>query len=218
MNKVIQIIIKDIPTSYCPEDKDKIIYEEDEDGFIEVARKRKQDQISSNRGRDKPKANDCNESPPIEPPRNKPTKQSRPDPVRENQSQKSPSAKSKLLSQTKSKLLSQTVRAGGTNSLRSTASPACADKIIDIGRSTKNNHPDTKVTLSTLVARNDDDVLTEKVNEENNIIRKHCRENNRALIEHDKIIPKHQNRTGLHLNKSCTALLAKNFISHIRSN
>ena len=41
LNKVIQIIIKDIPTSYCPEDRDKIIYEEDEDGFIEVARKKK---------------------------------------------------------------------------------------------------------------------------------------------------------------------------------
>ena len=106
----------------------------------------------------------------------------------------------------------------GTNSLRSTDSPACADEIIDIGRSIKNNHPDTKVTLSTLVARNDNDVLTDKVNEVNNIIRKHCRENNWALIEHDKITPKHLNHSGLHLNKSGTALFAKNFISHIRSN
>ena len=106
----------------------------------------------------------------------------------------------------------------GTNSLRLTDSPACADEIIDIGRSIKNNHPDTKVTLSTLVARNDNNVLTEKVNEVNNIIRKHCRKNNWALIEHDKITPKHLNRSGLHLNKSGTALFAKNFISHIRSN
>ena len=61
-------------------------------------------------------------------------------------------------------------------------------------------------------------VLTEKVNEVNNIIREHSRENNWALIEHDKITPKHLNRSGLHLNKSGTALFAKNFISHIRSN
>ena len=47
LNKVIQIIMKDIPTSYYPEDKDKTIYEEDEDGFIKVTEKRKQDQISS---------------------------------------------------------------------------------------------------------------------------------------------------------------------------
>ena len=40
-NKVIQIIMKDIPTPYRPEDKDKFIYEEDEDGFIKVARKKK---------------------------------------------------------------------------------------------------------------------------------------------------------------------------------
>ena len=269
LNKVIQIIIKDIPTSYCPEDRDKIICEEDEDGFIEVARKKKSgnktkfpaaqesSESRNGRGRNKPDANGCNESPLIKPPRNKPTKQSRPDPARENQSQKSPSAKSKLiyiagdsiLKNLQGHKMSHTAKVKvssfpgcttrdmhdhikpllrrspdeiilhvGTNSLRSTDSPACADEIIDIGRSIKNNHPDTKVTLSTLVARNDNDVLTEKVNEVNNIIRKHCRENNWALIEHDKITPKHLNHSGLHLNKSGTALFAKNFISHISSN
>ena len=216
LNKVIQIIMKDIPTPYCPEDKDKIIYEEDEDGFIKVPRKKKSgnktkypaaqesSESRNGRGRNKPDANRYNESPSIKHPRNKPTKQSRPDPVRENQSQTSPSAKSKLIYIAGDSILknlqghkmsrSAKVKVScfpgcttrdmhdhikpllrrspdeiilhvGTNSLGSTDSPACADGIIDIGRSIKNNYPDTKVTLSTLLARTDDDVLAEKANE-----------------------------------------------------
>ena len=110
LNKVSQFIVKDIPTSYSTEDKDKTTYEEDTDGFIKFSRKTKcgntisypaaqeSSEPRNGRGRNKFDANGYSEPPSIKPPRNrKPTKQSRQESVREDQSQKSPSAKSKLI-------------------------------------------------------------------------------------------------------------------------
>ena len=46
-NKSLNKVMKDIPTSNSLEDKDKITYEEDEDGFIKVSRKMKSGNITN---------------------------------------------------------------------------------------------------------------------------------------------------------------------------
>lgn len=102
----------------------------------------------------------------------------------------------------------------GTNDL-STKEP---NQIINL---TKNLHktiqeisPSTRVTISSLVARSDD--YAEKVIEVNSLLDHYCSKSKLGLLSHNQIDKRGLNRSGIHLNKFGTTLLAKDFISLIK--
>ncbi len=67
------------------------------------------------------------------------------------------------------------------------------------------------VVLSGLTTRIDNDNLAVKVNEVNSTLKRFCRQNHMNFFDHSNITPNHLNRSGIHLNKIGTSLLARNF-------
>lgn len=108
----------------------------------------------------------------------------------------------------------------GTNDLQQSESPrACAEKIVDLANSIAIESPATTVSLSALTTRSDrDGLLVNKVKEVNKVLRTFCNQNDWGFISNDNITDQHLNRSGLHLSRSGTSLLAQNFIKHIKSN
>lgn len=105
----------------------------------------------------------------------------------------------------------------GTNSLRSCDTPrACADEIIDLATMVSRESP-AKIALSSLVCRSDDEALAYKIAEVNTTLKDCCTRKSWGFIDHSNISPSnHLNRSGLHLNKSGTSRLARNFINYLR--
>ena len=105
----------------------------------------------------------------------------------------------------------------GTNSLRSCDTPrACADEIIDLATIVSRESP-AKIALSSLVCRSDDEDLAYKIAEVNTTLKDCCTRKSWGFIDHSNISPSnHLNRSGLHLNKSGTSRLARNFINYLR--
>ena len=68
-----------------------------------------------------------------------------------------------------------------------------------------------ELTLSEVIARNDDALLADKVNKYNEKLENLCLERNWGLIKHNNINKLHLNKYGLHLNQQGTAMLAGNF-------
>ena len=106
----------------------------------------------------------------------------------------------------------------GTNSIRSSESAqACADEIADLAALVNSNS--TKVTISSLLPRSDDEDLGDIIKEVNEIIGKLCQQNKWSFIDHQNINTNtHLNRSGLHLNKIGNTQFAKDFIDYIKSN
>ena len=105
----------------------------------------------------------------------------------------------------------------GTNSLKSHESPrVCAEEIVDLAWSVDNSTSDTTVTISSLVTRTDEDGMSEKIRSVNNTLKQFCRQTHWNFIDHSNITPNHLNRSRLHLNKTGTSILARNFITHIK--
>ena len=104
----------------------------------------------------------------------------------------------------------------GTNNLRNCEnSTTCAKDIIQLGESINSSIPETKITISGLITRDDEEILASKVNEVNAMLEQLCLEKNWAFIEHCNITSQYLNKSKLHLNKQGTSLLACNFINHI---
>ena len=102
----------------------------------------------------------------------------------------------------------------GTNSLRSCDFPrACAEEIIDLATTVSCESP-ANIALSNLVCRSDDEALGCKVAEVIKILKDCCTQKSRGLVDHSNISTSESNplnRSGLHLNKSGTSRLARNF-------
>ena len=104
----------------------------------------------------------------------------------------------------------------GTNNLRGRETPTkCAEEIISLAKAIKSNLPMTTVAVSGLTTRTDNDNLAVKVNEVNSTLKRLCRQINVNFIDHSNITPNHLNRSGIHLNKMGTSLLARNFNNSI---
>ena len=105
----------------------------------------------------------------------------------------------------------------GTNSLRSSSTPReCAVELIDLAESVSSGTSAT-ITISSLINRSDDEVLAYKVPDVNKVLKERCLQKNWGLVDHSNIsATSHLNRSGLHLNKSGTSRLARNFINHLR--
>ena len=59
--------------------------------------------------------------------------------------------------------------------------------------------------------------MTKKITEVNEQLEHHCKSNKWAFTKHSNIESNHLNSYGLHLNKSGTALLAKNVTSFLNN-
>ena len=76
--------------------------------------------------------------------------------------------------------------------------------------------PSTKVTISELIMRTDDDALNSKIQHVNTLLRQNCAAANIPLIEHSDINNDCLNQSGVHLNKKGTSLFALSVIKHLR--
>ena len=104
----------------------------------------------------------------------------------------------------------------GTNSLRETETPEkCADEIANLAKQVINACPETTVALSSIVTRSDDKFLAAKAIEVNLHLKQACHQNHWSFIDHSNIKPTHLDRSGIHLNKAGTLLMARNFSSNI---
>ena len=80
----------------------------------------------------------------------------------------------------------------------------------------KENSPETTIVMSELIKRDDHPVAKSKVLEVNKLIRDYCNKNKIDVISHNNIDERSLNGSRLHLNRSGTALFAKNLITHLK--
>ena len=91
-------------------------------------------------------------------------------------------------------------------------------KIIDLA-TMASSKSSAKIALSSLVCRSDDEALACKISGVNKILEESCRQNSWGFVDHSNILGNyHLNRSGLHLNKSGTSRLARNFTNYLRLN
>ena len=106
----------------------------------------------------------------------------------------------------------------GTNDLTTSERRQVAEALVDLASKASTEYPDTKISISGLISRNDDLKLKEKVLEVNKVLRQLCNQNEWDSIDNSNIKYGNLNPGGLHLTANGTKLLANNFIQHIRSN
>ena len=104
----------------------------------------------------------------------------------------------------------------GTNSLKSRESSArCAEEIVNLGESIKSSVPELDLAISGLITRSDDEMLTRKVDEVNTALKQSCLQKGWKFIDHANITSENLNRSKIHLNKSGTSMMARNFTNYI---
>ena len=104
----------------------------------------------------------------------------------------------------------------GTNSLRESETPEkCASEIANLAKQVVDACPQTAVALSSIINRSDDMVLAAKAIEANLHLKQACHQNHWSFIDHSNIKQTHLNRSGIHLNKAGTLLMARNFTNSI---
>ena len=103
----------------------------------------------------------------------------------------------------------------GTNDLRDRSSRDVAEQIVDLGNLVSSSSPDTKVTISALTQRYDEECLGKKVTDCNKVIKSFCNQNGWGFVKHPNIDESCVNNQKLHLNKKGIAILASNLVNHI---
>lgn len=104
----------------------------------------------------------------------------------------------------------------GTNDIHSSSPKKIADEIISLGVKIKKSAPDTKVAISSLTTREDDELIIPKLKETNKQLKLLSRRNDIGLITHDNIDSSCLSRDLLHLNKKGSSFLATNIIKYLR--
>lgn len=104
----------------------------------------------------------------------------------------------------------------GTNSLKGREnSTHCAEEIVSLGEKIKRSIPETELIVSGLVTRLDDDMLTRKVNEVNAALKESCVQKHWKFIDHTNITINQLNQSRIHLNKTGSSMMARNFTNYI---
>ena len=103
----------------------------------------------------------------------------------------------------------------GTNDLKDHSSRVVAEQIVDLGNLISSSSPATKVTISALTQRYDEECLGKKVTDCNKVIKSFCNQNGWGFIKHPNIDETCVNNQKLHLNKKGIAILASNLVNHI---
>ena len=101
----------------------------------------------------------------------------------------------------------------GTNDVKDDTKSAevVAAGILNLGNQIKDNLPNTKVSISSLIVRKDKTSVLNKINNINVILKRVCEQNNWTYIDHNNIDYSCLNRHGLHLNRKGSSLVSKNF-------
>ena len=99
----------------------------------------------------------------------------------------------------------------GTNNVKVAETKTLAENVVRLARQVERDSPDTTISISSLVTRKDD-AQEGRITDINKQLQQHCRNHHWNLIKHDNITHQHLNRGGLHLTKTGTSILAKNFI------
>ena len=105
----------------------------------------------------------------------------------------------------------------GTNDLCNKEATEIAEGIIEVGQLIKQESRKTEIIISQIVNRTDKAGMTKKITEVNELLEHYCKLNKWALIKHSNIESNHLNSYGLHLNRSGTAMLAKNITSFLNN-
>ena len=105
----------------------------------------------------------------------------------------------------------------GTNDLCNKEATEIAEGIIEVGQLIKQKSRKTEIIISQIVNRTDKAGMTKKITEVNELLEHYCKLNKWALIKHSNIESNHLNSYGLHLNRSGTAILAKNITSFLNN-
>ena len=98
----------------------------------------------------------------------------------------------------------------GTNDLKDHSSCVGAEQIDDLGNLISSSSPATKVTISALTQRYDEECLVKKVTNCNKVIKSFRNQNGWGFIKHPNIDESCVNNQKLHLNKKGIAILASN--------
>ena len=100
----------------------------------------------------------------------------------------------------------------GTNNIKKDKSKQIKQKLVKLVDEIKQEHPGLEIGISSILHRNDDPSLNLKVDQVNSHIEQYCHDKNFDFINNDNIISeKCLNRSGLHLNRQGSSLLAYNF-------
>ena len=110
---------------------------------------------------------------------------------------------------------SEIILHAGTNDLRDSSSPAVVEKLVDLGNLISSSPPSTKVTISALTQRFDDESLGKKVTECNKVIKSFCNQNGWVLVQHPSLDLSCVNSLKLHFNRKGIAILLSNFVNHL---
>ena len=99
----------------------------------------------------------------------------------------------------------------GTNDLKHSPPRHIAESIVNLVTNINDESPETKVGISTLLIRNDDNNISVKVNQVNSILKDICNQRKIPLLVNTNITSTHLNSKGLHLNRQGSATLQRNF-------
>ena len=105
----------------------------------------------------------------------------------------------------------------GTNDVRSSSPTTIAKKVTELAEQFKKESSNTRIIISSLVTRSDNQDLARKVNDTNNIIKSNCCKKNWVFLDNSNINRSHLNYRGLHLNHEGSALLQDNFKNILKS-
>jgi len=105
----------------------------------------------------------------------------------------------------------------GTNYFKDDTKSAevVAAGILNLGNQIKDNSPNTKVSISSLIVRNDKTSVLNKINGINIILKRVCNQNNWTYIDHNNIDYSCLNRRDLHLNRKGSSLVCRNFSQYL---
>ena len=105
----------------------------------------------------------------------------------------------------------------GTNNVKdSESSQKIAESISKLGGQIKENSPNTKVAISSIIIRKDKACIRNKIKHINVILKNICDQNGWTFIDNRNIDFFCLNRRGIHLNRRGSSLVTQNFLNHLR--
>ena len=105
----------------------------------------------------------------------------------------------------------------GINDLKQNEPKSIVEQILDIGHVIHSISPETKICLSGVIKRSDDNELNAKVGEINRLLKIAYSEFGFDYTDNSSIDVSCLNKSGLHLNRRGDTSLANNFKSYLRS-
>lgn len=105
----------------------------------------------------------------------------------------------------------------GTNDLVSKDAETVIKEMTNLASQVRSQCSNTKITFSSIIARNDEKVCDSKVQKVNDMMKQSAIKNNWSFIDNSNITKDCLNQGGLHLNKKGSGKLIMNLITYIKS-